>query len=186
MKNRQGRDQARAARGLGQGGSRGFRQGARASRRRDTLDRRHRSGSGNGGRESQNRSRILPACPRCSTDGSRRCIRRFTAESSRGAATRAISAQMQQHGIEPIDLVVVNFYPFEKTVAKPDVSLTTRSKISTSADPTLVRAAAKNHDDVAVVVDPADYAAIARNSTRTRARLPRRRDGGWRARPSRG
>jgi len=69
--------------------------------------------------------------------------------------------QMRQHGIEPIDLVVVNFYPFEQTVAKPNVSLEEAIENIDIGGPTLVRAAAKNHDDVAVVVDPADYAAIA-------------------------
>jgi len=69
--------------------------------------------------------------------------------------------QMQQHQIEPIDLVVVNFYPFEKTVAKPDASLEDAIENIDIGGPTLVRAAAKNHADVAVVVDAADYAAIA-------------------------
>src|ERR1700683_1262011 len=69
--------------------------------------------------------------------------------------------QMRAHGIEPIDLVVVNFYPFEQTVAKPDVTLEDAIENIDIGGPTLVRAAAKNHDDVAVVVDPADYAAIA-------------------------
>src|SRR5271169_4342854 len=69
--------------------------------------------------------------------------------------------QILQHRIEPIDLVVVNFYPFEKTVAKPGVSLDEAIEIIDIGGPTLVRAAAKNHADVAVVVDAADYAAIA-------------------------
>ncbi|HYL57707.1 MAG TPA: bifunctional phosphoribosylaminoimidazolecarboxamide formyltransferase/IMP cyclohydrolase, partial [Candidatus Acidoferrales bacterium] len=68
--------------------------------------------------------------------------------------------QMLQHRIEPIDLVVVNFYPFEKTVAKPNVSLDDAIENIDIGGPTLVRAAAKNHDDVTVVVDPSDYAAI--------------------------
>ena len=69
--------------------------------------------------------------------------------------------EMKQHGVQPIDLVVVNLYPFEKTVAKSDVSLDEAIENIDIGGPTLVRAAAKNHDDVAVVVDPADYAAIA-------------------------
>ena len=76
-------------------------------------------------------------------------------------AEQSHQRQMQQHGIEPIDLVVVNFYPFEKTVAKPDVSLDDAIENIDIGGPTLVRAAAKNYGDVAVVVDPADYAAIA-------------------------
>jgi phosphoribosylaminoimidazolecarboxamide formyltransferase / IMP cyclohydrolase len=90
--------------------------------------------------------------------------------------------QMRQHGIEPIDLVVVNFYPFEQTVAKPNVSLEEAIENIDIGGPTLVRAAAKNHDDVAVVVDPADYAAIAQElaakggatTARTRWRLARK------------
>jgi phosphoribosylaminoimidazolecarboxamide formyltransferase/IMP cyclohydrolase len=69
--------------------------------------------------------------------------------------------QMRRHGIEPIDLVVVNFYPFEQTVAKSGVSLEEAIENIDIGGPTLVRAAAKNHEDVAVVVDPADYAALA-------------------------
>ena len=69
--------------------------------------------------------------------------------------------QMRRHGIEPIDLVVVNFYPFEQTVAKSGVSLEDAIENIDIGGPTLVRAAAKNHEDVAVVVDPADYAALA-------------------------
>ncbi len=69
--------------------------------------------------------------------------------------------QMKQHGIEPIDLVVVNFYPFEKTVAKADVSLEDAIENIDIGGPTLVRAAAKNYEDVAIVVDPADYAVVA-------------------------
>src|SRR5271166_5002427 len=69
--------------------------------------------------------------------------------------------QMRQHGIEPIDLVVVNFYPFEQTVAKPKVSLEEAIENIDIGGPTLVRAAAKNHEDVAVVVDAEDYAQVA-------------------------
>lgn len=69
--------------------------------------------------------------------------------------------QMLEHRIEPIDLVVVNFYPFEKTVAKPGVTLDDAIENIDIGGPALVRAAAKNHGDVAVVVDAADYGAIA-------------------------
>ncbi len=68
--------------------------------------------------------------------------------------------QMLQHGIEPIDLVVVNFYPFEKTVAQPGASLDDAIENIDIGGPALVRAAAKNYADVAVVVDPADYKSI--------------------------
>jgi len=68
--------------------------------------------------------------------------------------------QMKQYGIEPIDLVVVNFYPFEKTVAKAGVTLEDAIENIDIGGPTLVRAAAKNYGDVAIVVDPIDYAEI--------------------------
>ncbi len=63
-------------------------------------------------------------------------------------------------GIEPIDVVAVNLYPFAKTVANPK---STDEEIIENIDiggPSLIRAAAKNHDDIYVVVDPADYDAI--------------------------
>lgn len=69
-------------------------------------------------------------------------------------------AVMAQHGIAPIDLVVVNLYPFEQTVARPDCDLPTAIENIDIGGPALIRAAAKNHDSVAVVVEPADYAAL--------------------------
>jgi phosphoribosylaminoimidazolecarboxamide formyltransferase/IMP cyclohydrolase len=74
--------------------------------------------------------------------------------------------QMKEYGIEPIDLVVVNFYPFEKTVAKPGVTREDAIENIDIGGPTLVRAAAKNFEDVAVVTDPADYAAIVEEMNR--------------------
>ena len=68
--------------------------------------------------------------------------------------------QMADHRLEPIDLVVVNFYPFEQTVAKRDVTREDAIENIDIGGPALVRAAGKNYADVAVVVDPADYAAI--------------------------
>ncbi|WP_457669762.1 bifunctional phosphoribosylaminoimidazolecarboxamide formyltransferase/IMP cyclohydrolase [Thiolapillus sp.] len=67
---------------------------------------------------------------------------------------------MAEHGIAPIDLVAVNLYPFEQTVANPDCDLATAIENIDIGGPTMLRAAAKNHKDVAVVVDPADYALI--------------------------
>lgn len=69
-------------------------------------------------------------------------------------------AQAAKHGIRPIDLVVVNLYPFEKTVAKPDVSLHDAIENIDIGGPSMLRSAAKNHASVTVVVDPADYAAV--------------------------
>jgi phosphoribosylaminoimidazolecarboxamide formyltransferase/IMP cyclohydrolase len=70
-------------------------------------------------------------------------------------------AAAKQHGITPIDLVVVNLYPFEQTVAKPDVSLHDAIENIDIGGPSMLRSAAKNHDSVTVVVDPADYTEIA-------------------------
>ncbi|MEW5756780.1 MAG: bifunctional phosphoribosylaminoimidazolecarboxamide formyltransferase/IMP cyclohydrolase [Pseudomonadota bacterium] len=67
---------------------------------------------------------------------------------------------MAQHGIKPIDLVVVNLYPFEATVAKPDCTLEDAIENIDIGGPTMVRAAAKNHRDVTIVVDPADYETV--------------------------
>ncbi|TDJ63408.1 MAG: bifunctional phosphoribosylaminoimidazolecarboxamide formyltransferase/IMP cyclohydrolase [Proteobacteria bacterium] len=67
---------------------------------------------------------------------------------------------MAAHGIKAIDLVVVNLYPFERTVATSDCTLATAIENIDIGGPTMVRAAAKNHRDVAVVVDPDDYPAI--------------------------
>ncbi|WP_455383858.1 bifunctional phosphoribosylaminoimidazolecarboxamide formyltransferase/IMP cyclohydrolase [Acidihalobacter prosperus] len=69
-------------------------------------------------------------------------------------------AVMQEHGIAPIDLVAVNLYPFEATVARPDCSLEDAIENIDIGGPAMVRAAAKNHADVAVLVDPADYAPV--------------------------
>ena len=63
--------------------------------------------------------------------------------------------------IDPIDLVVVNLYPFEKTVARENCPLEDAIENIDIGGPSMLRAAAKNHQGVAVVVDPADYAAIA-------------------------
>ncbi|MEK7795840.1 MAG: bifunctional phosphoribosylaminoimidazolecarboxamide formyltransferase/IMP cyclohydrolase, partial [Pseudomonadota bacterium] len=67
---------------------------------------------------------------------------------------------MRKHGIPPIDLVVVNLYPFEQTVAKPNCPLDEAIENIDIGGPTLLRAAAKNHGAVTVVVDNADYSAV--------------------------
>jgi phosphoribosylaminoimidazolecarboxamide formyltransferase/IMP cyclohydrolase len=70
-------------------------------------------------------------------------------------------AAARQHDITPIDLVVVNLYPFEATVAKPNVSLHDAIENIDIGGPSMLRSAAKNHDSVTVIVDPADYIAVA-------------------------
>jgi phosphoribosylaminoimidazolecarboxamide formyltransferase/IMP cyclohydrolase len=67
---------------------------------------------------------------------------------------------MSEHGIKPIDLVAVNLYPFEATVAKPGCDLADAIENIDIGGPTMVRSAAKNHKDVAIVVNTGDYAAI--------------------------
>lgn len=68
--------------------------------------------------------------------------------------------QMDKNGIKPIDLVVVNLYPFQKTVAKPDVSIGDAIENIDIGGPTMVRSSAKNHAYVTIVVDPSDYNLI--------------------------
>ncbi len=67
---------------------------------------------------------------------------------------------MGEHGIAPIDMVVVNLYPFETTVADPDCDLATAIENIDIGGPTMVRAAAKNHAHVAIVVNASDYSAV--------------------------
>ena len=69
------------------------------------------------------------------------------------------AAAMRSHGIEPIDLLVVSLYPFEATVAKGADFETCIENIDIGG-PAMIRAAAKNHAEVAVVVDPSDYAVV--------------------------
>lgn len=66
---------------------------------------------------------------------------------------------MTDYGIHPIDLVVVNLYPFEQTINNQDCSLETAIENIDIGGPTMIRAAAKNYVDVAVIVDPSDYTA---------------------------
>ena len=78
----------------------------------------------------------------------------------RGNATH--EAAVAAHGIPPIDLVVVNLYPFEATVARPGVSLHEAIENIDIGGPSMLRSAAKNHDSVTVITDPADYEEVAR------------------------
>jgi len=71
-------------------------------------------------------------------------------------------AIVRQHGIPPIDLVAVNLYPFEQTVARPGVSLHDAIENIDIGGPSMLRSAAKNHESVTVVVDPSDYERVAR------------------------
>jgi phosphoribosylaminoimidazolecarboxamide formyltransferase/IMP cyclohydrolase len=72
-------------------------------------------------------------------------------------------AEARECGFEPIDLVAVNLYPFEATIAKPDVTLAAAIENIDIGGPSMIRSAAKNYDSVTVVVDPADYEAVLEN-----------------------
>ena len=87
-------------------------------------------------------------------------------------------AQMKTHGFAPIDLVVVNLYPFRETVSRANVTLAEAIENIDIGGPAMVRSAAKNYAGVAVVTDPADYAVVAKElsddgglSSATRFRL---------------
>ena len=78
-------------------------------------------------------------------------------------ANRALPAHMEQlaaQGLAPIDLVAVNLYPFEATIARPGVTVEEAIENIDIGGPTMIRAAAKNHASVLVVVSPVDYAAV--------------------------
>lgn len=67
---------------------------------------------------------------------------------------------MKEHGIKPIDLVVVNLYPFQQTIAKPDVTLAEAIENIDIGGPCMVRASAKNNKYVAIVTNPSKYGEI--------------------------
>ena len=69
-------------------------------------------------------------------------------------------SKLQEHGIPEIDMVVVNLYPFQATVAKDDCSLEDAIENIDIGGPTMLRSAAKNHRDVVVVCDPSDYGVV--------------------------
>jgi phosphoribosylaminoimidazolecarboxamide formyltransferase/IMP cyclohydrolase len=69
-------------------------------------------------------------------------------------------AAMREHGIDAIDLLVVNLYPFGETIARPDCSFAEAIENIDIGGPAMLRAAAKNHADVTVLVDPADYPGV--------------------------
>ncbi len=69
-------------------------------------------------------------------------------------------AEAVMYGVEPIDLVVVNLYPFEATIAKPDVTIEEATENIDIGGPTMIRSSAKNFMSVTVVTDPTDYQTI--------------------------
>ena len=67
---------------------------------------------------------------------------------------------MKDHNIEPIDMVVINLYPFEKTIMKPDCTFVDAIENIDIGGPAMLRSAAKNFESVSVIIDPADYSAV--------------------------
>ena len=80
-------------------------------------------------------------------------------------------AVMAANGIDAIDMVVVNLYPFEQTIANPGCDLATAIENIDIGGPTMIRAAAKNHKDVAVVINPTDYPDILSELAENKAML---------------
>lgn len=74
--------------------------------------------------------------------------------------------EIRKQGIDTIDMVVVNLYPFEETISNPDVSFEEAIENIDIGGPTMLRSAAKNFQDVAVLVDPSDYEKIIQEMTR--------------------
>src|SRR5690606_19355540 len=70
--------------------------------------------------------------------------------------------QLSAHGIVPIEIVCVNLYPFQETIAREDASLEEAIENIDIGGPAMLRAAAKNHEQVTVLIDPADYPEVLR------------------------
>ncbi|HEV2113513.1 MAG TPA: bifunctional phosphoribosylaminoimidazolecarboxamide formyltransferase/IMP cyclohydrolase [Terriglobales bacterium] len=95
-------------------------------------------------------------------------------------ANQSHQAAVAEHGIPPIDMVVVNLYAFEKTASKPGVGMEEMIENIDIGGPSMIRSAAKNFQDVAVVTSPADYAAIAGEMERSAPRGQLSRETQWR------
>ena len=76
-------------------------------------------------------------------------------------------AAMQQHGIEPIDMVVINLYPFQETIKREGVTLDEAIEQIDIGGPAMIRSAAKNFADIAVVTDVDEYVAVAKELVAT-------------------
>ena len=100
----------------------------------------------------------------------KRCIPKFTAAFCIAARISAHRSAVAEHGIPAIDMVVVNLYAFEKTAAKPGVHFEELIENIDIGGPSMIRSAAKNFQDVAVVTSPADYDSHRRRNGRIRRR----------------
>ena len=116
-----------------------------------------------------------PARPRCSAAGSRPCTPRSTAASWPTASKPEHLADLATNGIEAIDLVVSNLYPFS---SDPSIELID------IGGPAMVRAAAKNHDHVGIVTSPADYPVVLDELRTSGVALAPPRGAGWPGPPS--
>jgi phosphoribosylaminoimidazolecarboxamide formyltransferase/IMP cyclohydrolase len=127
------------------------------ARRRDPLHRRHREAA-HGGGHSRHRGLEHTGFPEIM--GGR--VKTLHPRIHGGILGRRgiDDGVMRENEIKPIDLVVVNLYPFEQTVAKPDCDLPTAIENIDIGGPAMLRAAAKNHAAVTVVVDAADYTRV--------------------------
>jgi len=83
--------------------------------------------------------------------------------------------EIEKHGIVPIDMVVVNLYPFEETISKTDVTFEDAIENIDIGGPTMIRSAAKNFQDVAVVVDPSDYETVIKEMKELSGEVPYKR-----------
>ena len=138
-----------------------FARGLRRARRRDPLHRRHRGGDPRRpGIEVTDVSDVhrLAGDPRRPGEDAAPAPARGAARAAR--RSRRTWRRSRREGIEPIDLVCVNLYPFERTVAAPGVTEEEAIENIDIGGPTMIRAAAKNHADVAVVVRPESYDAV--------------------------
>jgi phosphoribosylaminoimidazolecarboxamide formyltransferase/IMP cyclohydrolase len=79
--------------------------------------------------------------------------------------------EIKKHGIDTIDMVVVNLYPFEETISRPEVTFAEAIENIDIGGPTMLRSASKNFQDVAVVVDPSDYKKIIREMKKLKGDL---------------
>ena len=104
---------------------------------------------------------------------SRRCTPKSTEEFCIAAKIAKHTAAVAEHGIAPIDMVVVNLYAFEKTAAKPGVAFEELIENIDIGGPSMIRSAAKNFQDVAIVTSPADYDSIADELSRSHGALSR-------------
>ncbi len=87
--------------------------------------------------------------------------------------------KMKEHGIVPIDMVVINLYPFESTIAKPNCSLEEAIENIDIGGPSMLRASAKNYPYVTVIVDPADYQPVLKEMKKSGGAVSKETNFAW-------